>query len=160
MIYILPTYLQTHLSGPNRGIFYLAAEERNDTMKFPVVQWAYFLVPIASVNPSPCSLPLPSTAFIQIRATLVPAHVHARTISPFPPQPSTRNYTQPNEPGKNIWISVRGVAAFYLSAYLACLIYLQCWSWPNMSLVLVCVYTEYWSHIAGSAAPYFLFLFF
>lgn len=121
-------------------------------MKFPVAQWAHFLVSIPpSVNPFPCSLPLPSTAFIQIRATLVPAHVctcivHARTTSSFPPlsfppPPTftlTRKQTTAQGTWKEIWILVR--ACFGI---LTCLPVLSCPPVTNLLLPAVLITAEY-----------------
>lgn len=160
MICNLPTYLQTHLSGPDRRIFYLTEEG----------EW-YNEIPCCPMGSLPCSYSLSQSFSLQLAATKHGVHPDqgnprsgACTCAyyfflplPFPPP---RKYTQCNEPGKEIWILVRGVSAFYLSACPARLYCLQRWSRPNMSLVLVCVYACYWYHTAGSAASYFLFLLF
>lgn len=97
MICSLPTYLQTHLSGPDRRTL----RKGNDTMKFPVAQWAHFPVPIPSVNPF--SLQRAATKHgvypDQVNPRSGACTIHARTTScspsPSPPRENTHNATNP-----------------------------------------------------------------
>lgn len=143
MICSLPTYLQTHLSEPDRRVILLNWGKGMHTMKFPVAQWAHFL---GSYSLS--SILLPAACRYQARRSSRSGQpsfrrMYMRVLPLPPPSPSpspspenTHNATNPGRRSGSWFVVFR---QFYLSACPVRLYCLQRWSQPNRSSVIVCL---------------------